>query len=32
LNDEWGMRGHEKERIMMMVVKKNMGYWHIMGG
>jgi len=32
LNDEWGMKGHEKEGIMMMVVKKNMGSWDIMGG
>jgi hypothetical protein len=22
LNDEWGMRGHEKEGVMMMVGKK----------
>jgi hypothetical protein len=30
LNDEWGFKGSEKKRVMMMGVTMKMGFWYIM--
>jgi hypothetical protein len=30
LSDEWGMKGYEEGGIVMMVVRKGKGSWHIM--
>jgi hypothetical protein len=32
LSDEWGMRVCEERGVMMMVVRRRRGSWHIMKG
>jgi hypothetical protein len=32
LNDEWGMKSCEEVGVMMMVVRRSKGSWHIVKG